>query len=266
MKITSLVDNISCSGYETEHGLSLHIALDSGAKILFDTGQGELFLRNAECLGTDISDIDIVVISHGHYDHGGGLNAFLRENSKAKVHIRESAFERHSSIKEYGLKDIGIDCEQRERLVFCGERESLPYGITLFSSPPRVFPEPPGNSLLLGPYSGQDDFSHEQSMIIREGSKAVLFGGCAHRGIVNILSAAQELTGASITHVLSGMHIAAGNPSDDYISQLSDALLSFPGVQYYTMHCTGEEGFRRLKDRMGERIEYLSCGESYDCN
>ena len=264
MRITSLVDNISCTECEAEHGLSLHVALDSGVKILFDTGQGELFVRNANRLGIDISDIDIAVISHGHYDHGGGLNAFLRENIKAKVYIRESAFERHSSIKEYGLKDIGIDCEQKDRLVFCGERESLPCGMTLFSNPRHSFPEPPGNSLLLGPDGNPDDFGHEQSMIIREGNNAVLFGGCAHRGIVNILSEAQALTGGAITHVLSGMHIGKGNPSKGYISSLADELLSFPGVHYHTMHCTGEEGFRRLKERMGERIEHLSCGESIE--
>ena len=250
MKITSLVDNIPCPGFEAEHGLSLHIALDSGAKILFDTGQGGLFLSNAERLGLDISDIDVAVISHGHYDHGGGLNAFLRKNSKAKVYIRESAFEKHSSIKEHGLKDIGIDPAEGGRLIFCGETEALPYGMTLFSNPPRLFPEPPGNILLLGPCGGQDDFAHEQSMIIREDGIAVLFGGCAHRGIVNILSKAQELSGGAITHVLSGMHIANGSPCEDYISQLSDALLSFHGVEYLTMHCTGEEGFRMLKERM----------------
>ena len=74
-------------------------------------------------------------ISHGHYDHGGGLNAFLLENSKAKVYIRESAFEQHSSIREYGLKDIGINCEHKDRLVLCNEREPIHRGITLFSNP-----------------------------------------------------------------------------------------------------------------------------------
>ena len=263
MKVTSLVDNVCLSPLcGAEHGLSLYIELDSGAKVLFDMGQGDLFSRNAEALGIDLSNVDIAVVSHGHYDHGGGLETFHRLNSKAKVYIRESALRGHGSIKPDGLKDIGIRCEDISRLVFCGERESLPFGITLFSNPPADFPDPPGNSLLTGPGGTRDDFSHEQNMLIREGGSVVLFGGCAHRGIVNILAAAQTLSGGAVTHVFSGMHIGKGNPSDEYLSSLARALLSFPEVRYFTMHCTLEEGFLKLKKPMGERIAYLSCSQS----
>lgn len=79
MKITSLVDNTSHAGLPVEHGLSLHIALDNGQNILFDMGQGSLFASNAATLGIDIASVDAAIISHGHYDHGGGLKTFLEK-------------------------------------------------------------------------------------------------------------------------------------------------------------------------------------------
>ena len=92
MKITCLAENTtSRPDIEAEHGLSLYIETN-GKKILFDMGQGELFIRNAKRLGIDLSDVDIAVISHGHYDHGGGLRSFLEINKKAPVYISEHAF------------------------------------------------------------------------------------------------------------------------------------------------------------------------------
>ena len=261
MKVTSLIDNLSHGLCVAEHGLSLHIELDSGLKILFDMGQGELFTRNAEILGIDLVDVDIAVISHGHYDHGGGLKTFLERNSKAKVYVRKRAFDAHYSLKEDGAKNIGIEKADRKRLVFCEGCSEPADGVILFVDPPHHFPEPPGNSLLLGPGMKPDTFSHEQSMIVFEGDKKVLFGGCAHRGIVNILQVAQNICDDGITHVFSGMHIGKGDVSREYILSLSQALKGYDDIKYYTMHCTGDEGYRFLKETMGEQIEYLACGE-----
>lgn len=298
MKVVSLVDNVSrCGSCGAEHGLSLYVELDCGARILFDMGQGNLFADNAASLGIDLSEIDLAVVSHGHYDHAGGLATFLKLNSKAPVYIRESAFENHYSLKDSGMKSIGVDRPSDVgRLVFCRDIEYLPYGIILFSNPPSDFPEPPGNRFLSGPDSRTpDSFSHEQSMLITgcvsshgafgqspsahladPGSSlsadgpthSVLFAGCAHRGIVNILSKAQSLASDPVTAVFSGMHIKSlyevrsASPSDPYPSDLAAALVSFEGVRYFTMHCTGEAGFSHLAGLMSGRIAYLSCGES----
>lgn len=349
MKVVSLVDNVcgvtSCfsASVESEHGLSLYIELDCGARVLFDTGQGDLFARNAFSLGIDLASVDLAVISHGHYDHAGGLATFLKINSKAPVYIRESAFEDHYSVKDYGLKPIGFHLHESAasgssdggsdggvsaapvsaglseseisggvlsgRLVFCREVERLPYGITLFSNPPADFPEPPGNALLLGPDAvTPDTFSHEQSMLITEPDRTVLFGGCAHRGIANILAKAETLAPGPISAVFSGMHIKSlfdssgtcvpfapsatdcsepvsqsmpapipaatdalvssspgsfsGTRPISYIESLASVLCRHPNTHFYTMHCTGTEGFRRLSALMPGRISYFSCGDS----
>lgn len=84
MQIFSIVENTSRQGLAVEHGLSLYVKLSDGIHVLFDMGQGALFSRNARALGLKVSRVDMAVISHGHYDHGGGLSAFLKENNKAK--------------------------------------------------------------------------------------------------------------------------------------------------------------------------------------
>ena len=84
MKVTVLSENTSACGLPSEHGLSLYVETN-GRKLLFDTGQGDLFARNAEVLGVDLSAVGLAVISHGHYDHGGGLKTFLSLNDSAPV-------------------------------------------------------------------------------------------------------------------------------------------------------------------------------------
>ena len=92
MKITALVENTTNNpALGTQHGLSFYIEAN-GRKILFDMGEDDLFLRNAEKLGIDISAVDLAIISHGHSDHGGGLGAFLSHNENAPVYLNRRAF------------------------------------------------------------------------------------------------------------------------------------------------------------------------------
>lgn len=271
MTITSLIENTSSVGLPVEHGLSLFIESDNGLKILFDMGQGGLFARNAAELGIELQKVDIAIISHGHYDHGGGLRTFLEVNEKAKVYIHGSAFEPHYSLRENGLKYIGLDSglKGNSRLVFCGERTDIGTSILLFAGVKGNCISPPGNKLLFGPSEGQnDDFRHEQSLIIQEGNKIVLFAGCAHCGILNIMAKARQLTDLSPTHVFSGMHLAKSGLSQQqekqFICTLAERLLKTSDCNYYTMHCTGVPQYEMLKERMGNRINYMSCGESVE--
>ena len=105
MKITALIENTSARGLPTEHGLSLFVET-AEHKFLFDMGQTDLFARNAETLGVDLSKVDFAVLSHGHYDHGGGLNTFLALNDHAPVYMSRYAFEPHYNGTE---KNIGLD-------------------------------------------------------------------------------------------------------------------------------------------------------------
>lgn len=94
----------------------------------------------------------------------------------------------------------------------------------------------------------------------------VLFAGCAHRGIVNILRKAEEVTGKAPTHVFAGMHLVKSGlgPSEEdaFIADLASELMKYKDTKFYTMHCTGEEQYRKLQSLLGKQIEYLACGDS----
>ena len=264
MTITSLVENTSAVGIPVEHGLSLYIQLENSRNILFDMGQRRLFAENAEQLGLNLADIDMAIVSHGHYDHGGGLRAFLEINDKAKVFIHKDAFLPHYSLKEDGLKYIGLDTDLQDnpRLVKCDSLARLDNQMTIFADVTGDFCCPQGNRLLFGPSEMQNDsFAHEQNLIIEENGKTVLFAGCAHKGIINIMRKAEDVIGKSPTHVFAGMHLSKGKEDESFISTLAHELMKYKNCTFYTMHCTGTEQYLQLKTIMGNQIEYLSCGE-----
>jgi len=269
MKITSIIENTSNAGLPVEHGLSLYIQLENGQNVLFDMGQSSLFAENASRLGLCIADVDTAIISHGHYDHGGGLGTFLSLNEKANVYIHNDAFQPHYSYRESGLGYIGIDKELQadKHIAPCGSIAHVGDGMTLFADVQGTCCCPHGNRLLFGPTpKDQDSFSHEQNLIIEEGDNVVLFAGCAHKGIINILRKAEQVIGKTPTHVLAGMHLVKSGLDDNaetsFIHTLANELVSYQQTKFFTMHCTGEQQFLKLKEIMNTQIEYLSCGDS----
>lgn len=268
MKIISVIENTTKKGLHVEHGLCLYIEKNDGQKILFDMGLSGMFVHNAELLGLKIADVDIAVISHGHYDHGGGLKSFFQENEKANVYIHKDAFQPHYSIRDTGLRYIGIekDWVEYDRLVFCDKSKDINDNMILFADVEGNSCFPLGNRLLFGPKEREnDDFRHEQNLLIKEGEKLVLFAGCAHRGIVNILRRAKEIAGKAPTHVFAGMHLVKSglNSTEEeiFIAELASELKKYKDTMFYTMHCTGEEQYKKLKSIMSIQIEYLACGD-----
>lgn len=271
MKVTSIVENTSAVNLPVEHGLSLYIQMGDGHNVLFDMGQRHLFKENADRLGLSISNVDIAIISHGHYDHGGGLRSFLQANDRAPVYIHKDAFLAHYSLRDSGLAYIGIDKDlaDNERLIICGDKQEVGNGMTLFAAVHGDCCRPHGNKLLFGPsQTANDTFTHEQNLIIEEDGKVILIAGCAHNGIVNIMRRAEDVCGKTPTHVFAGMHLVKSGLSvadeQAFIENLADKLMSYKDCKYFTMHCTGTEQYLKLKDIMGDQIKYLSCGESLD--
>lgn len=255
MRITSLAENTSAVesiGYE--HGLSLYIETDNH-NILFDMGQTELFSENAEKLGIDLTKADIAVLSHGHYDHGGGLKKFLSINDKAPVYINRYAFEPHYNGME---KYIGLDIslQDNERIIFTEDLYEIEPGLTLHSCSGRSKRIEFGSFGLNMMINGKlipDDFRHEQYLLIEETGRKILISGCSHKGILNI----SEWFRPDV--LVGGFHFSK-LPLDDTLKGYAEYLGSYD-TDYYTCHCTGTEQYSFMKKYM-RRLNYLSAGES----
>ena len=271
MKVTALLENTSCKeGIEAEHGLCLFIETKE-KNILFDTGASAMFAKNAKKLNVDLAQVDFAVLSHGHYDHSGGLKTFLALNDKAPIYLRKAAFGPYYSQREEDTYEfIGIDESllSNNRVIFTGEETPLGEGISLFSNVrgERFFPT--GNKSLLKKIPDgyeEDDFSHEQNLVIEEDGLSLLVSGCSHRGIVNIVEHFHSLFGHYPTHVIGGFHLynhRTGEPeSRETLHKIADALLE-SGATYYTCHCTGEQNFQMLRTFMGDKVEYLPGGRT----
>ena len=251
MKITVLAENTSRNDLPTEHGLSLYIEED-GKKLLFDTGQSDLFAKNAQILGKDLEAVDLAVISHGHYDHGGGLKTFLSINKTAPVYISRYAFEPHYNGERY----IGLDTslENSDRLVFTDGETQLAEGMTLYSAPDMETADDRGGlNMLSGGALVPDDFRHEQYLLIEENGRRILISGCSHRGIINISRYFRPDV------LIGGFHLHK-RALDDGLTAIGRTLAGF-GIKYYTCHCTGTAQFDHIRPVLGN-AEYISTGDS----
>lgn len=263
MLIKTLAENISnIEDLGSEHGLSIFIETKHH-KLLFDTGAGALFSENAAKMKVNLAEVELAVISHGHYDHGGGLKTFLNINNKAKVYLQQKAFEKHYlNIAAGEKKDIGLDetLLTHERLVFMQDRMYIDEELELFSNVLGERLRPSGNRYLLskaGESFMLDDFAHEQNLILNEDGKNVLVTGCAHNGIVNIIEHFRKEKNSTPDYIIGGFHLQDEQP--DVVGEIGKYLMETK-AKCYTCHCTGIESYKLLKAMLGENIEYLSTG------
>lgn len=269
MIIKTLLENEALSSdFLTEHGLSLYIETKE-RKILFDTGATNKFIMNAKTLDVNLREADMAILSHGHYDHGGGLLDFLDMNKEALVYIQKGAFKGHGALednKEVTDAGINIEIKENDQVKIVDEDIFFDDDLILFSHVKGKELIPRGNDTLLmkvGDEWEKDDFKHEQNLMIREGRNRVLIVGCSHRGIVNILDAALNISDLPITHVIGGFHLYdldINNSKDmEFLEEVAKRLLETNAV-FYTGHCTGRDQYAKLKDLMKDRIHELSTG------
>ncbi len=269
MVVKTLVENTSIDeGLAAEHGLSLYIETKKH-RILFDLGSSDLFFKNAKVLGVDIAKVDVLIISHGHYDHGGGLATFLQENSIAKIYVQERAFGKYySKLPNGALVPIGLpeEFKDNERIVWVAEKLIIDDELSLFSKVEgRELFSKSNESLLKGEGDKviPDDFRHEQNLIIDEDDQTLLIAGCAHNGIVNIVKRYLELRDKAPDYIIGGFHLT--NPSygtnEDFATIKGIAsYLNSTKSKYYTCHCTGLEPYKKLKELMDDKIDYIATG------
>lgn len=268
MRIITVIEN-TCKNekYAYEHGLCVYIETKKH-KLLLDTGASSSFIENMKLLKINIKDIDTVILSHGHYDHAGGIIPFSKLNNKAKIYMQETA----NNDYYHGEKYIGIDKDILDLSNVCLKNDDYQIDDELF-----VFTHVtdrqfwPKSNLELSKIENnkliQDDFSHEQYLVVSQDGKHILFSGCAHNGILNILKQYQNLYHAMPDVVISGFHMKKkteySEEDIEIIKQTARQLNQFDTI-FYTGHCTGEVAFGIMHEIMGNQLKHLHSGEDID--
>ncbi len=281
MQVTALIENEKsdgCDHLQSEHGLSLHIKT-SGLNVLFDTGSSGAFVDNATALGIDLSEVDFAVLSHQHYDHGGGLRRFFDVNPTAAVHLRDCAIDDRYFKALVVLKHpIGLDrtivdhYPDRFRRV-TGSVEVAP-GVWIITEIDTSHPLPKGNQRLFVDDCGTltpDPFDHELVMVIKEDDGMVIFSGCSHSGILNMVdTATTRFPGTPIKAVFGGFHLV-GLPqfntmaaSRDEVQAIAGEMMDRVDGTVFTGHCTGKKATIVLAKVMGNRLRSFSTGAAVE--
>ena len=233
MKLYILTENTASAKFLAEHGLSYYIEHDTN--ILFDTGYSDVFLQNAQKLDINIDSVNTVVLSHGHWDHGDGLQ-FIK-NKKLICH--PDAFQKR--YRKNGDENIGLDLSFDElKTKFDIQYTRLPYNVS-------------HNIIFLGEIPRQNDFESQTTtfalednsddfvmddsgLVIKLKNEIVIISGCAHSGICNIIEHAKQVTGIQkIRAVIGGFHLKYNNTqTQETIKYLKTQDIK----EIYPSHCT----------------------------
>ncbi len=276
MRVTSLIENnrLETEDLVPEFGLSMLVE-HGESMVLFDMGASSTFADNAARLEIDLAAVDAAVVSHQHFDHGGGLEHFLGVNTAATVYLREAPLE-DRRFKAFLVlnRPIGLDLDlierHRDRFVFVnGTREIAP-GVFLVTAIGATHQRPRGNRKLYvrqGAGLTRDPFDHELLMVVRDDDGMAVFTGCSHSGVLNLIDAAIEaFPETPIKAVFGGFHLI-GLPFYDSmaasrreVETLGRQILERVSGPVFTGHCTGRKAFPILEGVMGDRLHTFPTG------
>ncbi|MGQ9917950.1 MAG: MBL fold metallo-hydrolase [Bryobacteraceae bacterium] len=267
--MTVLVDNrAKTSGLSAEHGFSALLETGS-SRILFDTGQGGVLEANAAVLGERLDMLDAVVLSHGHYDHTGGLPTLLARAPSARVYLHPAAAEpKFARGLSPPHRAIGMPAGSRTALLEAGSRVcwntgavEVAAGVMATGEIPRSRPETAGGGrfFLDAACRVPDPFADEQALVIRTRHGLVVITGCAHAGLPATLNWCEALGGGqSVCAVFGGFHLAGA--TDAELESAARALESSGVEMIGACHCTGARGRDFLRIRFPGRVLDAGCG------
>ncbi len=256
MKITILAEDTAepQSGLRREHGFSA-FAEFGDERILFDTGQSDAFIRNAKRLGVDLSRADFVVISHGHYDHTGGLPHLLEKFDTKKMNFvsHPGIFDEklHGSRNYIGcpVSRAEVESSFRNSVFATGPMELTP-GVTFLGEVPRAYEDPGtcGDHVVDG-REEPDPVLDDSALAFKTGKDVVVLTGCSHSGILNIARAAEKL--GKVYAVIGGFHLWGA--SSERLDKIISTFRQMGIKELRPGHCTGSEAIERMERELGAK-------------
>lgn len=256
-------------GLLAEQGLSLLVAT-SEIKILFDVGQTNAFLQNSKKLDIDLAEIDLVALSHGHYDHVGGLPDLLKETGRLAIYAHPQILDRRYArdAQKAGLRDLGVtwekeDLEQKGAVFHFNTKPTyFTENIFLTGEIPRAnqqelegenFVKIQGNQVI------RDPLLDDQALVIRSNLGWVVVLGCSHAGVLNTLKYIGELIkGEKIYAVIGGMHLIQATKAR--ISKTVLGLQQLGIEKVIPLHCTGFKACMEIALQMGKIFTQAEVG------
>jgi len=267
VRITVLVDNHADPPLLAEHGFAAWIEA-GGTRILLDTGQGEALLPNARALGIDLGSVQHIVLSHGHYDHTGGLAAVLDLAPHANLYLHPDALRpKYSRQAVPPHRTIGMSravaslVRSRTGIVWADAPTAIADGVVATGQIPRLnrVEHTGGHFFLDEACTVRDPLLDDQALVIDTPRGEVLLLGCAHSGVINTCEYVRALSGRKVRAALGGMHLL--HAQDEQLDATLRALQQLLPGTIAPCHCTGARAISALRAQFGDR--YLECAAGF---